>query len=95
MSGLTCANCGICLYFSNSAAQVAASIGGIAPVTGFHSVMDSPEPVSRVAPPSAIIATTMTNSSISQTRTQPRPVLCPASIIPPAGVLRGVVSVTS
>ena len=57
---------------------------------------DRPEPVNRVAPPSAIIATTMTKSRISQARIAPRAPLWPASIMPPeGGVARGVVSVTS
>jgi hypothetical protein len=52
---------------SNSRCQSAALIGGIAPVTGRQSVIDRPEPVSRVSPPTAIIATTSANSTISQT----------------------------
>ncbi|GJD81531.1 hypothetical protein NBEOAGPD_4784 [Methylobacterium gregans] len=50
--------CGVSRYLSNSAAQSAAESGGTAPVTGRHSVIERPEPVSRVAPPTATIATT-------------------------------------
>src|SRR5688572_5789929 len=61
--------CGMRRYFSNSAAQAASVRGGIAPVTGFHSVIDSPDPVNRVAPPTATIATTSAASTKTQTRT--------------------------
>jgi hypothetical protein len=50
--------CGVSLYLSNSAAQASAERGGTAPVTGRHSVMERPDPVSRVAPPTATIPTT-------------------------------------
>ena len=49
---------GIWRYFSSSASQPSAVSGGIAPVTGRHSVMDSPESVRRVAPPTRIMAHT-------------------------------------
>jgi hypothetical protein len=39
------------LYFSNASTQWLSVNGGMAPSSGFHSVMDSPESVSRVAPP--------------------------------------------
>src|SRR5215208_4885464 len=55
---LTSSYCGIWRYFSNSAAQAISESGGMAPVTGFHSVMERPDPVSRVAPPTATMATT-------------------------------------
>ena len=70
------------MYLSNSVCQLAASIGGIAPVTGFHSVIDRPEPVNRVAPPNAIIAATSTNSMISQMRIAPRAI---TALIGPSG----------
>jgi hypothetical protein len=54
-------------------------------VTGRHSVIDSPEPVSRVSPPTAIITTTSANSTISQTRIAPRAPPRPRSIMPPCG----------
>src|SRR5712691_878946 len=46
---------GICLYFANSTAQSAAESGGTMPMTGFHSVMERPERVSRVMPPTTTI----------------------------------------
>ena len=46
---------GICWYFANSAAQSAADSGGTMPMTGFHSVIDRPERVSRVMPPTTTI----------------------------------------
>src|SRR5262249_50911631 len=52
---LRSAYCGICRYFANSAAQSAADSGGNTPVTGRHSVIDRPDKVSRVTPPSTTI----------------------------------------
>src|SRR6478752_7544600 len=43
---------GVCWYFSNSVNQPCSFNGGNAPVTTFHSVIESPEPVNRVIPPS-------------------------------------------
>src|SRR5436305_8364393 len=48
--------CGMCWYFSNSAAQATVDNGGTTPVTGCHSVIDRPERVSRVMPPITTIA---------------------------------------
>jgi len=39
------------LYLSNSTCQPASSSGGKIPVSGFHSTIESPDSVSRVAPP--------------------------------------------
>ena len=44
--------CGVCWYLWNSVSQAFSLSGGIVPVMTFHSVMDSPEPVRRVTPPS-------------------------------------------
>src|SRR5215470_8327426 len=46
---------GICLYLAISTAQSASESGGTTPMTGFHSVIDSPESVSRVTPPTTTI----------------------------------------
>ena len=73
---------------ANSPAHAASSIGGSAPVTGRHSVIDSPESVSRVAPPTPIIATTSANRTISQIRIACRAPLGRASIRFPFGVAR-------
>src|SRR5258706_4810925 len=43
--------CAICLYFSNALFHSCSFIGGNAPMIGFHSVMERPEPVNRVMPP--------------------------------------------
>src|SRR5712691_2371288 len=59
---------GIVRYFSNSARQPAASSGGTVPVTGFHSTIDRPDSVSRVAPPT----TTVTNISAATARSHSR-----------------------
>ena len=50
--------CGLALYLANSESQAASESGGMAPVTGRHSVIERPDPVSRVAPPTATIAMT-------------------------------------
>ena len=60
--------CGLARYFSNSSAQAASESGGSAPVTGRHSVIERPEPVSRVAPPT----TTMTKTSAATIQSQRR-----------------------
>ena len=44
------------LYLSNSACHAASLSGGSVPVTGFHSTIDRPDSVSRVAPPTSTIA---------------------------------------
>jgi hypothetical protein len=62
----------ICRYFSNSAIQACSVSGGMAPVTGFHSVMERPEPVRRVAPPMATMRTTRAARMESQARTADR-----------------------
>ena len=63
--------CGVARYFSNSESQAAASKGGSAPVTGRHSVIERPEPVSRVMPPITIIAT-MRAKRMESHRAMPR-----------------------
>src|SRR5687768_17071533 len=58
----------ICLYFSKAVFQSCSFIGGKAPMIGFHSVMERPEPVSRVIPPSRtwiMIMPTPTNNQMA------------------------------
>src|SRR5256714_4082168 len=43
------------LYLSISACHALASSGGTTPVTGFHSTIDRPDSVSRVAPPTVSV----------------------------------------
>ena len=57
---------GICLYFSNSATQSASLSGGSTPETGRHSVIDSPDSVSRVIPPTPTTTTTSNATAHSQ-----------------------------
>ncbi len=59
-------------YFSNSASQAASLIGGIAPVTGCHSVIDSRYPSAASDRRRRSSATTSANRIISQTRIAPR-----------------------
>src|SRR5882762_635061 len=63
---------GICWYFANSAAQSVAESGGTMPITGFHSVIDRPERVSRVMPPT----TTIRAINAQQTKSQAATGLC-------------------
>src|SRR5215471_12442862 len=58
---------GICWYLANSAAQSAAESGGMMPMTGFHSVIDKPERVSRVMPPTITIRKISAQQPKSQT----------------------------
>lgn len=58
--------CGVPWYLANSACQSASDIGGSTPVTGCHSVIERPEPVSRVRPPTTTIAAMRTAMTSSQ-----------------------------
>ena len=69
MPALTWAYCGMARYFSNASFQSAAFIGGRAPMMGFHSVIDSPDPVRRVMPPTTTMAKTRTAHVNSQMAT--------------------------
>ncbi len=64
MSWLRSRNSGVSWYFSNVSAHWASFRGGSAPTSGCHSTMESPEWVSRVAPPT----TTMAKTSAQQAR---------------------------
>ena len=102
MVGNSSAYCGICLYFSNSTNHAASDSGGRMPVITFHSVIDRPDSVSRVAPPTITIKKTSAVTLHSQRRT-PRSVSmpCPAALsVPPNAatlpmlVMRSLVLVT-
>src|SRR5205085_12013939 len=56
------------LYLSNSAVHSASVRGGKIPVTGFHSVIESPDSVSRVAPPTTTSRRTRNATVHSQVR---------------------------
>jgi len=56
------------LYLSNKAFQASPSSGGKAPLIGSHSVIDSPESVSLVAPPIRIMAYTIRPTIANQRR---------------------------
>src|SRR5271166_4865570 len=60
---------GICRYFPNASCHAASLIGGATPRIGCHSVIDRPEPVRRVAPPTTTIANTSPAIAKSQMRT--------------------------
>ena len=68
MPRLSCWYCVVAWYFSNSASQVLSLTGGIVPVTGLHSTMDSPDSVSRVAPPTSRVAKTSAATAHSHNR---------------------------
>src|SRR6516164_7458751 len=63
---------GICWYFANSTPQSAAESGGTMPTTGFHSVIDRPDRVSRVMPPTTTIKKINAQQTNSQIATAPR-----------------------
>src|SRR5918993_11707 len=58
--------CGIVWYFLNSACHAGSDSGGRTPVTGFHSTMERPDSVSRVAPPTRTVAITSAATATSQ-----------------------------
>src|SRR5271157_262170 len=64
---------GISLYLANTAAQSAAESGGTTPTTGFHSVIDRPDRVSRVMPPITTIRKIRPQQRNNQTATAPSP----------------------
>ncbi len=66
MPALSSWYCGIRLYFSNSSIHCASLSGGMMPVIGFHSVIERPLSVRRVAPPTRIMANTTTAHDASQ-----------------------------
>src|SRR5262245_1484464 len=72
MPALRSRYCGIALYLSNSACQDAASSGGSTPVTGFHSTIESPDSVSRVAPPTTTVTTISAATASSHSLTARR-----------------------
>src|SRR5258708_8502737 len=69
MPALCSRYCGMVLYLPNSACHAAASSGGITPVTGFHSTIDRPDSVSRVAPPTTTVTNIRAATATSHSRT--------------------------
>src|SRR5690349_16619368 len=60
---------GVAWYWANAACQSAAESGGSVPTIGCHSVIDRPEWVSRVTPPTTIIANTSAQHASSHAAT--------------------------
>src|SRR6185437_10919082 len=60
---------GIAWYFVNSLCQSLCDSGGSTPVTGFHSTIERPDSVSRVAPPTMSVAKIMAAAQTSHSRT--------------------------
>ena len=73
MPRLTCWYCGICWYLANASSQSACDSGGTMPMIGCHSVMERPEPVRRVAPPTLTIRNTSAATPSSHARNGPVP----------------------
>ena len=69
MPALTCWYWGISRYRAKASFQSASLSGGTAPMIGFHSVIDRPEPVRRVIPPTTTMANTRTATQNSQIAT--------------------------
>src|SRR5215471_1210398 len=63
---LTCSYSGVAWYLRNASSHCAAETGGSVPTIGCHSVIDNPEWVSRVMPPT----TTMARRSVQQRNNQ-------------------------
>src|SRR6516225_8824035 len=72
MPALCSRYCGMVLYLSNSACHAGASRGGITPVTGFHSTIERPDSVSRVAPPTTTVTNIRAATASSHSRTARR-----------------------
>src|SRR5579885_1022041 len=68
MPSLSARYCGITWYFSNSLCHCASLSGGTTPVTGLHSVIERPDSVSRVAPPTSTLASTSAAMAQSHSR---------------------------
>ena len=66
MPRLICEYSGICLYLAKASEQSTSESGGTMPATGFHSVIDRPESVKRVAPPTSTIAAIIAATTYSQ-----------------------------
>jgi hypothetical protein len=62
-------NSGVCWYLAKSSSQSAWDSGGRAPISGFHSTMDSPEWVRRVTPPTTMVTKTMAQQANSHQAT--------------------------
>lgn len=60
---------GVTLYFSHSTAHCSCPIGGRIPLTGSHSVMDRPDSVRRVTPPTTMMKKTNPDEMYSQLAT--------------------------
>src|SRR5581483_1538346 len=60
---------GIAWYFVNSFRHSFSDSGGRTPVTGFHSTIDRPDSVNRVAPPTTSVATIIAAETRSHSRT--------------------------
>src|SRR6266436_9496671 len=69
MPALCSRYCGMVLYLSNSSRHADASSGGTTPVTGFHSTIDRPDSVSRVAPPTTTVTNIRAATASSHNRT--------------------------
>ena len=59
------------LYLAKASSQAAWPSGGMTPATGFHSVMESPDSVRRVAPPTTTIRKTSAATLHNQSETAP------------------------
>src|SRR5260370_268442 len=64
--------CGIAWYFSNARCHSDCESGGSVPVTGCHSTIESPDSVTRVAPPTSTMTKISPATASSQIRTMRR-----------------------
>src|ERR1041385_6482303 len=63
--------CGIAWYLVNSPCHCFCDKGGSTPVTGFHSTIERPDSVSRVAPPTISVRKIIAAAHSSHSRTAP------------------------
>src|SRR5262245_58317034 len=68
MPRLSSRYCGMAWYLANSICHSACESGGRTPVTGFHSTIESPDSVSRVAPPTIRVSNIIAADTSSHSR---------------------------
>src|SRR5262245_14559788 len=61
--------CGMVWYLANSVCHSACESGGKTPVSGFHSTIESPDSVSRVAPPTINVSNIIAADTSNHSRT--------------------------
>src|SRR5262245_6431912 len=92
MPALSSRYCGIALYPSNACCHCASLNGGNVPVTGFHSTIERPDSVSRVAPPTSTMMAISAATEMSHHLTAPACAACCAELELMKPVLKAVLT---